>query len=52
LRKERAKPDMPARIAVIAEAEADRRQVCELIDRKIREHAPEWWDDAQLEVER
>jgi hypothetical protein len=43
---------MPIRIAVIAEAEADRRQICETIDRKIRHHAPDWWDDEQLESER
>jgi hypothetical protein len=43
---------MPIRIAVIAEAEADRRQICEMIDRKIRHHAPDWWDDKQLEAER
>jgi hypothetical protein len=45
---------MPIRIAVIAEAEAeaDRRQICETIDRKIRHHAPDWWDDEQLEAER
>ncbi len=43
---------MPVRIAVIAEAEADRQLVCELIDRKILEHAPDWWEKEQLEVER
>jgi hypothetical protein len=43
---------MPVRIAVIAEADADRKQVCELIDRKIRHHAPDWWDDEQIEAER
>jgi hypothetical protein len=43
---------MPARIAVIAEADADRRQVCELVGRKLRAHAPDWWDDEQLAAER
>jgi hypothetical protein len=43
---------MPVRIAVIAEADADRRQVCELVDRKIKDHAPVWWAEGQIEVER
>ena len=43
---------MSIRIAVIAEAEADRRQICETIDRKLRHHAPAWWDDEQLQSER
>jgi len=43
---------MPIRIAVIAEAEADRRQICETIDRKILSHAPDWLDAEQLETER
>jgi hypothetical protein len=45
-------PRMPIRIAVIAEAEADRRQICEMIDRKICHHAPDWWEEDQLEIER
>jgi hypothetical protein len=44
--------DMPVRIAVIAEADVDRRQVCELVDRKIKDHAPDWWDAEQIEAER
>jgi len=43
---------MPVRIAVIAEAAADWRQVCEMVDRKIRDHAPDWWDEQQLGAER
>ena len=43
---------MPVRIAVIAEAAADWRQVCEMVDRKIRDHAPDWWDEHQLGAER
>lgn len=34
----------PVRIVVVAEAEADRRMVCGLIDRKIAHHAPDWFD--------
>lgn len=37
---------------MIAEADADRRQVCEMVDRKIRDHAPDWWDEDQLSAER
>jgi hypothetical protein len=36
---------MPVRIAVFAEADADRRLVCGLIDRKLWDHRPEWWHD-------
>lgn len=43
---------MPARIVVIAEATADFRHASGLIDRKILHHAPEWFDDAQLQIER
>jgi len=43
---------MPIRIAVIAEAPADFRHVSELIDRKVRDHAPDWWDEEQLAHER
>ena len=32
------------RLLVIAEAEADRRMVCGLVDRKIVRHAPDWFD--------
>lgn len=35
---------MPMRLLVIAEAEADRRMVCGLVDRKIVHHAPDWFD--------
>lgn len=34
----------PVRIVVVAEAEADQRMVCGLIDRKIAHHAPDWFD--------
>ena len=43
---------MPARIVVVAEAEIDRRHACELIDRKVLHHAPDWLDAQQLEQER
>jgi len=43
---------MPVRIAVIAEAEPDRRQICEMVDRKVMDHAPDWWGREQLEEER
>jgi hypothetical protein len=43
---------MLIRIAVVAEAEADRRQVCELIDRKILDHAPEEWTPVDLDDRR
>ncbi len=47
----------PVRIVVVAEAEADRRMVCGLIDRKVAHHAPQWWHDqddvaAQLNASR
>jgi hypothetical protein len=38
---------MPLRIIVIAEAEADRRMVCGLIDLKVTHHAPDWFDHEQ-----
>lgn len=43
---------MPVRIVVIAESDADRRHICALVDRKIRDHAPDWWDERQIEHER
>lgn len=43
---------MPIRIAVVVESPVDFRHVTELIDRKVREHAPDWWDDQQLAAER
>jgi len=43
---------MPVRIVIVAEAEADRRQICDLIDRKIRAHSPDWWGEDQIEEER
>ncbi|HEV7404212.1 MAG TPA: hypothetical protein VGO11_14825 [Chthoniobacteraceae bacterium] len=43
---------MPIRIAVVVESPVDFRHVTGLIDRKVREHAPDWWDDGQLAAER
>ena len=43
---------MPTRIVIIAEADIDRRHVCDLIDRKIVHHAPDWFDAQQLDQER
>ncbi len=43
---------MPIRIAVVVESPVDFRHVTELIDRKVLEHAPDWWDDQQLAAER
>ncbi len=40
---------MVARVIVFAEAEADRGIVCDLIDRKIRDYAPEWLDRKHLD---
>lgn len=37
---------------MIAEADADRRIICDLIDRKIQAHAPDWWDEGTLAAER
>ena len=39
-----ARRSRPVRIVVVAEAEADQRMVCGLIDRKIAHHAPNWFD--------
>lgn len=43
---------MPVRIVVIAEAEADQKHACDLIDRKVLHHAPGWLDAEQLGHER
>ncbi|MDB6170824.1 MAG: hypothetical protein JWL59_135 [Chthoniobacteraceae bacterium] len=43
---------MPLRITVIAEAAADFQHVTELIDRSVREQAPDWWDGEQIDEAR
>jgi hypothetical protein len=43
---------MPIRIAVVVESPVDFRHVTELVDRKVRDHAPDWWDEGQLAAER
>lgn len=42
---------MPVRLLVIAEADADRRMVCGLVDRKIVRHAPAWFDHGAVAPE-